>query len=404
MNDPVIERIAREDPAVGSKSDTADVLLARLLHEIGDADPPSARLPVRRRLGRVAAPAAAALVTVAVAVAAIGLLGHKSRPSSSTAHPMLPVGAVALGSVPVAPGTEVLLAHRGSLWIAGVHALERLNPVNGAVEAKIRLPIEGLAVGLAFGAGSGWVASGGANTPNSPSLVRVDPANDRILATIDVTGSTAGRVRVLGGGISFAAGRVWLSRDSPGAHGAVVSVNPATNRVDGRPVTVATGPETVLAAFGSLWVDNTGLTIGIKHATALPASVARIDPRTRQVTTEPFSGAPSAGFGSLWVRHDDTIMRYDPSTDRTIARIHVPRVIAVAFGDGRVWAVSGSVNTSDPNASTAMLTQIDPRSNRIVGTPSHLQTPQPVAIAVSGHDLWIADYQRGLLHFKLTHH
>jgi hypothetical protein len=49
------------------------------------------------------------------------------------------------------------------------------------------------------------------------------------------------------------------------------------------------------------------------------------------------------------------------------------------------------------------MTQIDPRSNRIVGAPRHLQAPQPVATAVSGHDLWIADYQRGLFHFKLTH-
>jgi hypothetical protein len=403
MNDPVIERVAREDPAAGSRSDTANVLLARLLHEIGDADPPPARVPLRRRIGHAAAPAAAVLVAVAVVVAAIGLLGHKSHPSSSVARPAHPVGAVALGSVRVAPGTEVLLAHGGALWIAGGHSLERLNPINGAVEAKIRLPIEGLAAGLAFGAGSGWVASGGANTPDSPSLVRFDPANSRILATIDVTGSTAGHVRVLSGGISFAAGRVWLSRDSTAAHGAVVSVNPATNRVD-RPVAVGTGPETMLAAFGSLWVDNTGLTIGIKHARALPPSVARIDPHTRQVTTEPFSGAPSAGFGSLWVRHGDTITRYDPSTERTIARIDVSRVIAVAFGENRVWAVSGSVNTSDPNARTAILTQIDPRSNRIVGTPIHLQTPQPVAIAISGHDLWIADYQRGLLHFNLTRH
>jgi len=405
MNDPVIQRIAREDPAVGSRSDTANELLARLLREIGDADPPPARDPVRRRIGQVAGPAAAALVTVAVAIAAIGLLGHKSRPSSSVARPTHPVEAVAFGSVPVVPGTELLLAHRGSLWIAGGQSLERLNPVNGAVEAKIRLPIEGLAVGLAFGANSGWVASGGANTPNSPSLVRIDPASGRVLAAVDVTESTARRLRVLGsGGISFAAGRVWLSRDSTDAHGAVVSVSPATNRIDGRPVTVGTGPETMLAAFGSLWVDNTGLTIGIKHAPALPASVARIDPRTRQVTPEPFAGAPSAGFGSLWVRDGDTITRYDPSTSRPIARIHVPHVIAVAFGDGRVWAVSGSTSTPDPNGPIAMLTQIDPQSNRIVGTPIPLRAPLPVGIAVSGHDLWIADYQRGLLHFKLSHH
>lgn len=403
MNDPVIERIAGEDPAVASRSDTANEMLARLRHEIGGTDPLPARIPVRRRLGQVAAPAAAALVAVVVSVAAIGLLGHKPRPSSSAARLTLPVWPVAFGSVRVAPGTEVLLAHGGSLWVAGAHLLERLSPVNGAVRAQIRLPIESLAAGLAFGAGSGWVASGGANTGSAPSLVRIDPSTGRILAAIDVNGNGTGRLRVLSGGISFAAGRVWLSRDSTGPHGDVVSVNPATNRVDGRPVPVGTGPDTVLAAFGSLWVDNTGLTVGRNPATPLPASVARIDPRTRQVTTEPFSGAPSAGFGSLWVRDADTITRYDPSTGLPVARIPVSRVIATAFGDGRVWALSRSANTSDPNGSTATLTQIDPRANRIVGTPTHLQTPEPIAIAVSGHDLWIADYHGGLLHFKLTH-
>ncbi len=302
----------------------------------------------------------------------------------------------------VAAGTEVLLAHEGSLWIAGVHSLQRLNPVTGGVQATIRLPVQGLAAGVAFGAGSAWVASGGANTGSAPTLVRIDPASSRILATIDVTESSPGHLRVLGGGIAFAAGRVWLSRDSTASHGDVVAVNPATNRVDAAPVTLGTGPETLLAAFGSLWVDNTGQTVGIKHSPALPASVARIDPRTREVTTEPFAGAPSAGFGSLWIRHDDTITRYDPSTNRPIARIHVPHVMAIAFGDGRVWAVSGSVNTSDPSGGTAALTQIDPQTNRVLGTPTQLQAPQPVALAVSGHDLWIADYQRGLLHFKLT--
>ncbi len=402
MNDPVIERIAREDPAGGSRSGTANELLARLLHEIGGGNPPPARIPVRRRLGQVAAPAAAVLV--AVAVAAIGLLGHRSRLSSSGARPALPVSAVAVGSVRVAPGTEVLLAHEGALWIAGVRSLQRLNPVTGAVKATSRLPVEGLAAGVAFGAGSAWVASGGGNTGSAPTLVRIDPASGQILATINVTKSSPGHLRVLGAGIAVAAGRVWLSRVSAASHGDVVAVDPATDRVDAAPVPVGTGPETLIAAFGSLWVDNTGQTVGIKHSPALPASVARIDPRTREVTTEPFAGAPSAGFGSLWVRHDDTITRYNPSTNRLIARIHVPHVIAVAFGDGRVWAVSGPTDTPDPNGPAAMLTQIDPQTNRVLGTPTQLQAPQPVAIVVSGHDLWIADYQGGLLHFKLTQH
>jgi hypothetical protein len=402
MNDPVIERIAREDPAVGVRSDTANELLARVLHEIAVAGSPAARIGVGGWLRRIAAPAGAAVVAVGVAIAAIGLLRHPSRLASSTAGPTHPVRVIALGSVRVADGTEALLAHGKSLWVAGAHSLWRLNPVSGAEEAKIQLRSEGLADGVVIGAGSVWVASGGGNTGSAPTLVRIDPANSRILAAIDVTGSGGRRVHVLNGGISFAAGRVWLSRDTFASRGDVVSVDPATNRLDGTPVSVGTGPTTVLAAFGFLWVDNTGRTVGIKPAPALPASVARIDPRTRQVTTQPFSGAPSAGFGSLWVRGGDTITRYDPSTGRTIARIRVPHVIAVAFGDGRVWALSQSTNTSHPNGSTAALIQIDPRSNRIVGALRHLQTSEPVGIAVSGHNLWIADYHGELLHFKLT--
>lgn len=405
MNDPVIDRIAREDPAVGCRSDTAGEMLARLRHEIGRADPPPVRGPARDRLVQAAVPVAAAVVTVLVSVAAVGLLGHRSHASSSAVRSVRAVLPVAVGSVRVIPGTEVLRAQGGSLWVAGAHSLERLSPRSGAVEAQVRLPTAGIAVGLAFGAGGVWVASGGGNTGSAPSLARIDPASGRILATINVTGSGVGRqVRVLNGGISFAAGRVWISRDSPGPYGDVVSINPATNRVDGRPVTVGTGPVTVLAAFGALWVDDTGRTIGIRPAPPQPASVTRIDPRTRRVTTEPLSGAPSAGFGSLWLRGSDTITRYDPSKGQTVARIPIPHLIAITFGDDRVWALSQSANSSEPSGSAATLTQIDPRTNRIVGTPTHRRTPQPIAVAVSGHDLWIADFDGRLLHFKLTHH
>ena len=404
MNDPLIDRIAREDPAHGSRSDTAAEMLARLRHEIGRADPPPDRVPVRQRLAPSVWPAAASVVTVLVTLVAIGLPGHRSRSSSSAVRPAPAVSPVAFGSVRVPPGTEVLAARAGSLWVAGGHSLERRSPRSGAVEAQIRLPTAGIAAGIAFGAGSVWVASGGGNTGSAPSLARIDPANGQILARINVTGGgIGGRLRVLNGGISFAAGEVWVSRDSPGPRGDIVSINPATNRVDGRPVIVGTGPVAVLAALGALWVDDTGRTIGLRPAPPQPASLVRIDPRTRRMTTEALSGAPSAGFGSLWLRGRDTITRYDPSTRLTVARIPIPDAIAIAFGDGRVWALSQSANPSDPNGSAA-LTQIDPQANRIVGTPTHLRTPRPIAVAVSGEDLWIADFGGGLIHFKLTPH
>lgn len=403
MNDPVLARIAREDPAENARPATGDVLLMRLRREIeGSTGPVAAHPGARRRRGQFTVPVLAALVTIAVAVATVGLLAqraHRSLPT--TASPAHPLSAVAVGSVALPPGTETLTAHDGSVWASGVHSLARVDAATGAVQATIHIPLPGLAVGLTFGAGSSWAVVGGANTLGAPSLARIDPTTGRILATIGVTGSSRTHLSVVGGGIAFAAGRVWLSRDSSAAHGEVVSVNPATDR-PARRVDVGTGPTTVLAAFGSLWVQNTGRTIGLHPARALPPSVTRIDPITRQATTEPFAGVPSAGFGSLWIRTRDTITRYDPLSKQILARIPVPRVAALAFGAGRVWAVSGSADRSTAGQPAATLTQIDPRADRIVGTVDHLRIAVPVAIAVSGRELWIADYQTGLLHFRLS--
>jgi sugar lactone lactonase YvrE len=192
----------------------------------------------------------------------------------------------------------------------------------------------------------------------------------------------------------------------------VVAVNPATNRVVGAPVTVGTGPDAIVTGFGALWVDNTSLVLGRTAPSKTYPAVSRIDPHTRRVTTEPFSGTPAAGFGSLWIQtaagsDSAAIVRYDPATRRVIARIAVPRVVAVAFGDGRVWAISyprsRSARTFTPIAGTAALWQIDPRINRAIAKPIHLQLTQPNSIAVSQGQLWIADYGNGrVIHFQLT--
>jgi sugar lactone lactonase YvrE len=115
----------------------------------------------------------------------------------------------------------------------------------------------------------------------------------------------------------------------------------------------------------------------------------------------------------VWIQTGGTasanaaLVRYDPATGQVLARIAVPRVVAVAFGDGRVWAISyprsSSASTFTPIKGTAALWQIDPLTNRIIGTPIHLQLTQPDAIAVSAGQLWIADYQSGTaIHFQLT--
>ena len=100
-----------------------------------------------------------------------------------------------------------------------------------------------------------------------------------------------------------------------------------------------------MSAFGSLWVDNTSVVIGNNAPSQTYPAVSRIDPRTRRVTTEPFSGTPATAFGSLWVQanaasDDAAIVRVDPATGQTLARIDVPRVIGISSGGGRLWAIS----------------------------------------------------------------
>ena len=98
-----------------------------------------------------------------------------------------------------------------------------------------------------------------------------------------------------------------------------------------------------MSGFGSLWVNNASLVVGNSARSQIYPAVSQIDPRTRRVTTEPFSGTPATGFGSLWIQtnaaSDDyppSIVRVDPATGRTLARIDVPRVVGISFGHVRV--------------------------------------------------------------------
>jgi hypothetical protein len=125
------------------------------------------------------------------------------------------------------------------------------------------------------------------------------------------------------------------------------------------------------------------------------------------VRTEPFSGTPAKGWGSMWIQtnaaeNNAAVLRVDP-TGRTLARITVPRVDGLAFGDGRVWAIcdqrSRSSRTFHPIKNTAVLRQIDPHTNRLIGNPIDLDI-RPIAVAVSRRQLWIAGSGK-LLHYQL---
>ena len=424
MNDSVIERVAREDPVRREpgggawRREQAEVTRDRVLAAI-DRDQATASLPPRRggsvlRAGGLAV--AVVVVAVVVAFVALGHHGHapKSAPAAGRARPAAtaaarPIGLYAAGVVNVGGSPQALLAHSDSLWIATPSNVVRLNLRNGSTVARTPIPTDGVNAGLAFGAGSIWLAPTGTS-----QLLRINPSSNRLVANIRLGASHDGRKRPLGGGVAFAAGRIWVSRDSNRLRSDVISVNPTTNQATTKPITVGSGPDTVVSGFGSLWVDNTSVVVGNNAPSQIYPGVSRIDLRTRHVTTEPFSGTPATGFGSLWIQtnaasDNAAIIRVDPATGQTLARIAVPRVVGISSGGGRVWAISypksRSPSTFQPIKGTAALWQIDPRTNHVIGKTIHLPLTQPISIVVSEGQLWIADYQSGkLIHFQLINH
>jgi DNA-binding beta-propeller fold protein YncE len=132
-------------------------------------------------------------------------------------------------------------------------------------------------------------------------------------------------------------------------------IDPASNRVTGRPVRVGDQPTGAVVAFGALWVAS--------HDQGL---VSRVDLRSGRVinVADPWSiHFLAAGAGRVWASHyhDGTLTCIDPVGDRVVGR---PIVLpfapgALAAGPDAVWVMRASPDT--PGGS-AQLARLDPRA------------------------------------------
>jgi YVTN family beta-propeller protein len=182
--------------------------------------------------------------------------------------------------------------------------------------------------GVAYAFDSLWVTTDGGG------VKRVDPAADRVVATVPEGGFP---VRAAGG-----FGSVWVANCGLGH---VLRINPETNRVI---ATIDTGdcPFGVAAFAGSLWVANAD-----DH-------VSRIDPSTNDVSTIHVRSATctvetcpdggdlyrelAVGYGAVWTTtHRGRLLRIDPRTNRVTGVRVAPgltTVTSVTIGFGTVWA------------------------------------------------------------------
>ena len=113
----------------------------------------------------------------------------------------------------------------------------RVDPATNRVVARIKTgrgPI-----GVAFGAGSVWVANWLANT-----VTRIDPATGKALATIKVTATGPE-------GMAFGASSLWVSNKA----GSVSRIDPRTNRQVAL-IKVRPEPRYLAVGAGSVWVAD----------------------------------------------------------------------------------------------------------------------------------------------------
>jgi YVTN family beta-propeller protein len=311
------------------------------------------------------------IALVALAACASDSPGATTSPVSATGGASETSGVAPAASVPVTTFTE---AERIRItdpdWMAADdqhvyvkldtgHVL-RLDPQSGLTLGDTDIGGE-LCQGIGAAFGSVWSCRG---LDDGDAIVRIDPATDQVVATIDV------RKARMQGNLAGGFDRLWvLSAD--GAQ--LVGIDPATNEPD-EPIDLGVVGADLSVGPDGVWVVSsrdralvrvdpatrtvTGRIDGLPDPVAVNASagvwvasldsLSRIDQGTLSVAdTVPVGTGPTGGItvgeGDVWIRREDQfLVRVDAATGEVVERYDEPAISAgsvlVAFGS--VWATA----------------------------------------------------------------
>jgi hypothetical protein len=284
---------------------------------------------------------------------------HSGRLTGSPKPPKpLPPAGRVVANLPV-PSTGGITFGAGSVWIAntGPHTVTRVDPERNEIVGTIPIgdPLVDVLHGptlLAFDHGSLWVLDGAADCG---CVRRVDPSTNRIVATIPLGTPTQFRVAPLG--IATTPGAVWVTHrwgtdDAPA--GAVVRIDPATNRIV---ATVGLG-----ASFEGIG-GPTGIaadTTGVWVAVPSMKSVVRINALSNAVdmTIPGFTcveGQLASDESSVWVADCNAARRVDKQTGAIAKNITIPgkpgnSVTGIGVKDGSLWVQADRLFRLDPGS------------------------------------------------------
>ncbi|MDX6540536.1 MAG: virginiamycin lyase [Gaiellales bacterium] len=231
--------------------------------------------------------------------------------------------------IPIAAYADIAVG-LGSIWLTNPESntVDRMDAKSFRVLATI--PVETEPLGVAVTPQAVWVANNGRAAPDVPSVSRIDPATNTVVATIPLGPTSA--CCALHMGVIAAAGAVWTV--VPQAN-QVVRIDPATNaktvfKVDFPPCAYLAADERTVWATGGGCGDVVG----------------RIDLRTQAPAklVEPHPIGLRLAFGRVWVVSlaAANLDQLDRSTKQIVARLPVGgHPIHLAVGFGSLWVLDG---------------------------------------------------------------
>ncbi len=310
------------------------------------------------------------LLASATIAAAQGSSAVSNMPKPGIKEVQVPFAYVKpTATINVGGTADWVLITEEAVWVASTkpYAVQRIDPATNRIVATISVSGEACS-GLASGFGSIWVPLCG----KKPELVRIDAAKNRITATLPIP--PAGPE----GGITASEDSVWMVTDK---NGMLNRIDPSTNSVRQK-IPIPPGSYNPLFSNGIIWitgVESSVLTgVDADSGKLLESVAVGLKPRFL-----------AAGGGSIWTLNqgDGTVSRVDEKSRKVIATIQVGIPGAggdIGYGADSVWATVFDVP----------LTRIDASTNKVVrqwvGNGGD-------SLRYGFGSIWLTDYKKGLL-------
>jgi virginiamycin B lyase len=306
--------------------------------------------------------------------------GHIAIPQTSASERNVPKPGVRDVQVPFAslkPSATIkigrtadwVLITEDAVWVASTkpYVVQRIDPASNRIVATVRVSGEACS-GLASGFGSIWVPLCG----KSRELVRINAAKNTITATLPI--APAGPES----GITASGDSIWMVTDK---NGTLSRIDPTTNTVRQK-VSIPAGSYNPIFSDGVVWITgfDSNVLVAVDASTGAVLALIPVGPKPRFLT---------AGGGSIWTLNqgDGTVSRVDTSTKKVTAAIAagIPGLGGdICYGVDSVWATVFDIP----------LTRIDSRTDKVlrqwVGRGGD-------SLRFGYESIWLTDYHRGLL-------